>query len=136
MEDALADNGGQDLLDEKGEQNAADGGQVEVVDQEEGAQLEGLAVAHQLPAAEDDCVVDDDEDARLLERRHGGGARLEAEVLGRVAGDELEGLAEDGPEVDAEGPVQRRDRQLLEKRERRLGRHCCETGRPGRRGFN
>ena len=80
VEDALADHRGQQLLNEEGQEDAADDGQVEVVDQEERLELEGLAVAHELAATEDDGVVDDDEDTRLLERRHGRDALVEVKV--------------------------------------------------------
>lgn len=65
--EATPRNGGDKLLNEKSQESAADKGQVEVVDQEERPQLEGLAVAHQLPATKDYNVVNDDEDTRLLE---------------------------------------------------------------------
>lgn len=97
VEDTAADNNGEKLLNEESQEDSADGGQVEVVDQEERAQLEGLAVAHKLATAEDDGVVDDNEDAGLLQSGHGRLAGNESEVLGRVAGDGLKGLAEDGP---------------------------------------
>lgn len=97
MEDAAANDNGEKLLNEESQEDSADGGQVEVVNQEKRAQLEGLAVAHELATAEDDGVVDDDEDAGLLESGHGRLAGDEFEVFGRVADDGLKGLAEDGP---------------------------------------
>jgi len=97
IEDSLAHDGGEQLLNEEGQQDSADRGQVEVVDQEERLQLEGFSVAHQAPAAEDDDVVDHDEDAGLPQRRHGRGACSEPEVIGGIAHDQLEGLVEDGP---------------------------------------
>lgn len=96
-EDTLADNSGQKLLNEESQEEAADGGQVEVVDEEEGLELEGLAVAHQLSATKDDEVVDDDEDGRRLQSRHGSLERHELEVIGRVANDGREELVKDGP---------------------------------------
>lgn len=96
-EDALADNSGQDLLNEESQEGAADGGQVEVVDEEESLELEGLAVAHQLSTAKDDEVVDDDEDGRRLERRHGSLEWHKLEVIGREASDGREELIKDGP---------------------------------------
>lgn len=85
------------MFKEEDKKNAADSGEVEVVDQEQSLELERLTVAHVFPPAENYGIVDDNEDARLLERRHWGPTGLESEVLGRVAGDGLEGLAENGP---------------------------------------
>ena len=67
------------------------------MDQEECPQLERLAVAHQLPAAKDNGIIDDDEDAGLLQGGHGCAARYELKVVGGIASDGLEGLAEDWP---------------------------------------
>ena len=96
-EDTLADHGPQKLLNEESQEDAADGGEVEVVDQEERPQLEWLAVAHELATSENYGIVDNNEDAGLLDRRHGRNTGLEAKVLGRIADDGLKGLAEDGP---------------------------------------
>lgn len=123
-EETLANNSGKHLLDEESEEDAGNGGQVKVVDQEERPKLEGLAAAHVLSATKDDGIVDDDEDARFLQGRHGSLTGLEAEVIGRVANNLLKGLVEDGPEVDAEWPVQRWDRQLVENRS-----HCEDKTR-------
>ena len=96
-EDSLADNCREQLLNEESQQKGADGGQVQVVDEEERLELEGLAVAHQLSTAEDDEVVDDDEDGRRLERGHGRLEGHELEVIGRVANDGRPELVKDGP---------------------------------------
>lgn len=123
VEDPLAHDGGEQLLNEQGQEDAADGSEVEVVHEEDGLELERLPAAHPLPAAEDYDVVDDHEDGRLLQRGHGRLARHELELIGRVAGDVLEGLVEDGPQVDAEGPVERGDWQGLEESRRSCTRH-------------
>lgn len=96
-EDTLADNGRQKLLNEESQEEAADGGQVEVVDEEERLELERLAVAHQLSTAKDDEVIDDDEDGRRLQSGHGSLERHELEVIGRVANNGREELVKDGP---------------------------------------
>ena len=67
------------------------------MDQEQCLELEGLAVAHELPTTEDDTVVDSDEDGGRLECRHGRLERHELEVVGRVAHNGRPGLVEDGP---------------------------------------
>lgn len=124
VEDAAASNGGHKLLNEEDEKDTADGSQVEVVDEEQRLELEGLAVAHVLAAAKDDGVVDDNEDGGRLEGRHGGLERHKLELVGRVAGDGSPGLVEDGPQVDAKGAIDRRHGDLFEKRghfERRGG---------------
>lgn len=96
-EDTLTDNGRQKLLNEESQEEAANSGQVEVVDEEERLELERLAVAHQLSAAKDDEVVDDDEDGRRLQGGHGSLERHELEVIGRVANNGREELVKDGP---------------------------------------
>ncbi len=97
VEDATANNGRNQLLEEENQKDTADGGQVEVVDEEDGLELEGLTVAHELPSTKDDGVVDDDEDGGRLERGHRRLERHKLEVIGRVADDGSPGLIEDGP---------------------------------------
>lgn len=62
VEDTMANDGGEKLLNEQSQKDGADGGQDEVVDEEQSLEFEGFAVAHQLAATEDDGVVDDNED--------------------------------------------------------------------------
>lgn len=116
MEDTAADNGGNKLLNEENQEDTRDSREVEVVDEEEGLELEGLTVAHQLATTEDDGVVDDNEDRGRLESRHGRLKGDELEVLGRVADDHLPALAEDGPQVDAKGAVDRGHGKVVEER--------------------
>lgn len=113
MEDAASDDGRDQLLNKEKQKNAADGSEVEVVNEEQRLELEGLTAAHQLATSENDGVVDDDEDGRRLERRHGRLERNELEVIGRVADDGSPSLVEDGPQVDAKRAVHRGQRQLL-----------------------
>lgn len=115
MEDAVAGNGGNQLLNEESQQDGAHGGEEEVVDEEERLELESRAVDHQLATAKDDGVVDDDEDGSRLESRHGRLEGHEAEVIGRVAQEGGPCLVEDGPEVNAKGAVDRWQRELLVK---------------------
>lgn len=97
VEDALAHNGRQYLLNEKSQQNGGYGGENEVVDEEERLKLEPVPFAHPLATTEDDNVVADDKDARLLEGGHGSDAGLELEFASRITNDGLPGLVEDGP---------------------------------------
>lgn len=97
VEDATTNNGRDELLEEEQQKRQADGGEVEVVNQEQRLELEGLTVAHKLPTAKDDGVVDGDEDGGRLERRHGSLERHELEVGDRVAHDGRPGLVEDRP---------------------------------------
>ena len=62
MENTAAGNSRHKLLNEENQENATDGGEVEVVDQEQGLELEGLTAAHDLAASEDDGIVHDNED--------------------------------------------------------------------------
>lgn len=93
----MPDEGGNELLNEEGEQDSADEGEVEVVDDEEGVELEGLAVAHDLAADEDDDVVRDEGGGGLGQAGHWGLAGDEIEAGGLVAAQGLEGPGEDGP---------------------------------------
>lgn len=96
------------LLGEEGQQYATYRSEVEVVDHKGSIELERRAVAHQLAAAENYNVVCEDQRSGLLHGRHGSDMGLEVEVLRVVSLDGREGLVEDGPEVDAEGAVDRR----------------------------
>jgi hypothetical protein len=106
-EDTVPGDRGDQLLGEEGQQDTADGREVEVVHLEQEVELERLASAHQLPTAKDDDVVCDERSGARLERRERRLAGDEAEVLGLVASNGLEDLLEDGPQGDAEGAVKR-----------------------------
>ena len=67
MEDAATDNGGKKLLNEESQESTADQSQVEVVDEEETLELEGLTVAHPFATTEDDGIIDNDKDRSRLE---------------------------------------------------------------------
>lgn len=97
IEDALAHNGRQDLLNEESQEDGGDGGQDKVVNEEQRFKLEPVLLAHPLATTKDDNVVANDEDARLFEGRHWRNASLELEVASRVANDGLPGLVENGP---------------------------------------
>lgn len=97
MEDASSNNSGQQLLDEERQEGRRDGGQVEVVDQEQRLELEGLAVAHELTTTEDDGVVDSNEYPRLPQGGHGRAARDELKLADRVASKESPDLVEYRP---------------------------------------
>lgn len=97
VEDTVADNGGQELLNKQGQEDGADGGQEEVVDHEQGVQLEGGEVLHDLTATEDDDVVGNQHGRGLFEGGHRGHALDEVELASRVAHDQLVGLVKDGP---------------------------------------
>ena len=97
MKETVSDNRRDQLFNEQSQKNRADSGQVEVVDQKERLELERFPIAHKLPSAEDDGVVDDYEDTGLFQRRHGGRARFEPEIVRRVPYNELKGLIEVGP---------------------------------------
>lgn len=109
VEDTAADNGGKELLDKEDQKDAADGGQVKVVDLEEQAELEWLATTHELSTAEDDNVVGDQHGGRGAEGRHGRLACDKFEVLGFVALYALKDLFEDGPKLEAKGTVEGRN---------------------------
>lgn len=97
IEDASADNGGQQLLDKERQEDGRNGSQVEVMDQEQRLQLEGLAVAHNLTTPEDDGIVDSNEDSRLLQGRHGSLPSGEPELADGIASNGGPDLVKDGP---------------------------------------
>lgn len=96
-EKSLPRNRGDQLLGEEKQQGPADGGEVKVVHLEEKVELERLTVAHELPTAEDDSVVDHQRDNADLECRKGCLSLHEAEVLRLVAGNGFKALFEDWP---------------------------------------
>lgn len=107
MENTAANDGRQKLLNVQGQKNTTDNGQVQVVDEEERLELEGLTVAHELAASKNDDVVDDDEDGRGLECRHGRLEGDELELAGGISHHSRPCLVEDGPEMDSKGAVER-----------------------------
>lgn len=113
MEDATTDNCGKKLLNEESQESTADQGQVEVVDEEETLELEGLTIAHPFATTKDDGIVDDDKDRCRLESGHGGLERHKLEVIGGVADNSSESLVKDGPQVNAKRPVDGWQRKLL-----------------------
>jgi hypothetical protein len=114
MENTAADNGRHKLLNEENQKDAADSGKVEVVDQEQGLELEGLTVAHELAASKDDGIVDDNEDRSGLQSRHRSLEWDEFEFAGRVADNGSPGLVKDRPQMDAKGAVEGWQRNLLQ----------------------
>lgn len=97
MENASADDGGQQLLNEEGQEGGRDSSQVEVVNQEQGLQLEGRAIAHKLATTEDDSVVDGNEYSRLLQGGHGSLSSSEPEFACWIASNGSPDLVKDRP---------------------------------------
>lgn len=128
VEDAVARNGGEELLDEQGQQDGADDGQEQVVDHEESVELECGALLHDLATTEDHGIVGNQDGRGLLEGGQRSDTLDELELAGRVAHDLLVGLVEQRPQVNAERPVKGREGHILEE----LGRHGerC-TGKDG-----
>ena len=87
----------QQLLDEKSQQSTADNGQVEVVDHEQGVELERGTALHDLSASEDNDIVGDEHDRSLLDGGHGGHTTSELEFIRRISYHILKSLVEDGP---------------------------------------
>lgn len=112
IEDAVAHQGREQLLNEESQQDTTYGCQVEVVDHEESVELESRAIAHDLTATEDNDVVGDQHGDGLLQCRHGRDALFEVERIGRVASDLGVEDVEDGPQVQAERTVEGRRADL------------------------
>ena len=67
MEETIPGDFRNDLFQKQSQKDSADGGQVEVVDDEESLQFEGFSIAHPFATAKDYSIVDDDEDGCLLQ---------------------------------------------------------------------
>lgn len=106
VENAIAHDFGDQLLQEQHQQNSANGRQVEVVDLEQAIELQRGIVLHDLATSEYENVVGDEHDGAGLECRQGCLALDEAEVLRLVALDRLEGLLENWPQLNAKRPVE------------------------------
>lgn len=97
MKDTVAVKLGNQLLNKEDQEDTTDGGKVEVVDEEQRLELEGLSRAHQLAPTKDDDIVDDDEDGGGFESRHGSLEGHKLELLSRVSYNGLPSFAENGP---------------------------------------
>jgi len=115
VENAVTNDGGQELLDKQGQQDGADGGQDKVVDHKQGIQLEGGQLLHDLTTTKDDNVVSDQHSRGLLEGGHGCHALDELELASGVTHDLFIGLVEQGPQVDAKRPVQGGEGHILKE---------------------
>lgn len=124
MEDAVAHELRDQLLQEQHQQNSADGRQVEVVDLEQAIELQRGVVLHDLAASEYKDVVRDEHDGAGLQGRQGCLALVEAEVLRLVALDRLEGLFENRPQLNTERPIEGRRADLDPVWLRHGGRWC------------
>ena len=96
-EDTVPPDCRQQLFDEKSQQSTADNGQVEVVDHEQGVELERGTALHDLSASEDNNIVGDEHDRSLLDGGHGGHTTSELEFIRRISYHILKSLVEDGP---------------------------------------
>lgn len=106
VENTVSDQCREELLDEKNQKGAGDGGQVEVVNLEQPVQLDRLASTHNLPTSQDDDIVRNERHRGLSESGHGCNALDELELLSWVAENHLPDIAEDGPDGDAEGSIE------------------------------
>jgi hypothetical protein len=127
VEDAVAHEGGQKLLDEQSQKDGADSSEKEVVDHEEGVELESGQLLHDLTATEDNHVVGNQQGGGLLEGGKRSDALGELELAGGVTHDHVEGLIEQRPQVDAERTVQGRDGDILKEVGHGDGWRPCEA---------
>ncbi len=97
IEYTVSDNSRDQLLGKERQENAADDGQVEIVNLEQPIQLQRRSIAHQLASTKNYDVVGYQDDGCLWECRHWRDAFDEAKVLRLVAFGGFEGLLEDGP---------------------------------------
>ena len=97
VEDSIADESWNELLDEQEQQNATDRGQVEVVDLEEGVKRKRCAVSHQLTSSKNYDIIRNQSNSRLFHGRHRCHTWCEDELLRLIAHDRLECVREDWP---------------------------------------
>ena len=97
IEYAVSDNRWDQLLGKERQENAADDGQVEIVNLEQPIQLHRRSIAHQLASTKDYDVVGYQDDGSLWECRHWRLALDEAKVLRLVAFGGFERFLEEGP---------------------------------------
>jgi hypothetical protein len=120
VEDTVSHEGGQELLDEQNQENATDECQDEVVDHEQGVQLERRQLLHDFTTTEDDNVVCDKHHGGLLQCGQRGHVLGELELARRVTHDLLVSLIKEGPQVHTKGPIESREGDMLKD----FGRHC------------
>ena len=96
MENASSSDCRQDLLNKECQENSTDGSEIEIMDEEEPLQLKRLSVAHEFSPAQNHCIVRKNEDRGLLQCGHWRLPSDEVEIIGRVADDSFEDLAEVG----------------------------------------
>lgn len=97
VEDAVAPDSGEQLLDEQHQENGADNGQEQVVDHEQRVELERREVLHNLAATENHDIVGHKKGRGLLEGGQRGHTLDELEFASGVSHDQLVSLIKDGP---------------------------------------
>lgn len=105
IEQTVSGEDGDQVLDEEDQESARGDGQQEVVENEQGLELEGLLALHDLATAKDDDKVGDGPHGDLVLGREWGDTLLEDEGVDALAGDELVALGKVGVELDAEGLI-------------------------------
>lgn len=105
VEETVSGKDGNQVLDEQDQEGAGGDGQQEVVEDEQGLELEGLLALHDVTTAKDDDKVCDSPHGDLVLGRKWGDALLEDERVDGLASDELVALGKVGVELDAEGLI-------------------------------
>ena len=105
VEETVSAEDGDQVLDEQQKQGTRGDSEEEVVEDEQGLELEGILVLHDLTAAKDDDEVGDGPHGNLVLCGQWGDTLLEDEGADGVAGDELVALAEEVIELDAKGLI-------------------------------
>ena len=113
VEHAVSDKSRQKLLNEEHQENTTDEGQDEVVDHEQGVQLESGQLLHDLTTTEDEHVVGNEHHGGLLQGGQRGHVLREGELAGRVAHDLLEAHIEQRPQVHTERAVEGRSGHMF-----------------------
>ena len=105
VEESVAGEDGDQVLDEEEKERARGDGEEEVVEDEGVLELEGILGLHDLAASKDDDKVGESPHDDFLVSRQGGNTLGEAERVDALASDELVALAEEVIEFDAKGLI-------------------------------
>ena len=120
VEDTIAHDFWEKLLNEEREKATADDGKVKIMNHEWAIQDERVSLLHELPSTEYYDIVCHQRGHSRRKRRHNSLAALESEILGHIAKDGGVAFGKDGPHFNPERAVEGRDWDLVYRHGGRL----------------